>query len=329
MAAEKSYATLGFFVVVSLIVVLATGLFFIQRMRSREVIAMVTYSDENVSGLDVSSPVRLRGVPVGRVTDIRADPRGRTIEIDFEVFTDRLTTIGLDAAQVRERAELRLFRESQLRTQVVRNPVTGEAYLFIDALENPPPARELGFTPDRPYIPSMPTPLATLQDRLPEVLERAQETLQTLREIVARVPESMDRTDRFFTNVETILRESQLPALSADLRTFSTSSTAQIAQITSQIAQITSNMDRLVGADSSLIKLAEEARGAIREADVTASRQAARDAAERTSLAADDLRRSLPAIRDTLAQLRELAHRLEEQPESVVYGPRPPENRPR
>jgi hypothetical protein len=33
----------------------------------------------------------------------------------------------------------------------------------------------------------------------------------------------------------------------------------------------------------------------------------------------------LPAIRDTLAQLRELARRLDEQPESVVYGPRPPE----
>ena len=45
---------------------------------------------------------------------------------------------------------------------------------------------------------------------------------------------------------------------------------------------------------------------------------------ERTSLAADDLRRSLPAIRDSLDQLRELARQLQEQPESVVYGPRPP-----
>ena len=39
-------------------------------------IAMVTYTTENVSGLDVSSPVRYRGVPVGRVTDLRVDPRG-------------------------------------------------------------------------------------------------------------------------------------------------------------------------------------------------------------------------------------------------------------
>jgi methyl-accepting chemotaxis protein len=164
-----------------------------------------------------------------------------------------------------------------------------------------------------------------VQERLPEVLERAEETLQTLREIVARVPDSLDRSDRFFTNVERILRESQLPELSADLRAFSTSTTAQIAQVTSNIEQITSNMDRLVGTDGTLVKFAEEARSAIREADVAATAQATRDAEERTSLAADDLRRSLPAIRDTLAQLRELARRLDEQPESVVYGPRPPE----
>ena len=58
MAVEKSYARLGVFIVVTLVVVLATAALFIQRWRSREVIAMVTYTTENVSGLDVSSPVR-------------------------------------------------------------------------------------------------------------------------------------------------------------------------------------------------------------------------------------------------------------------------------
>jgi paraquat-inducible protein B len=41
------------------------------------------------------------------------------------------------------------------------------------------------------------------------------------------------------------------------------------------------------------------------------------------------MRRSLPAIRESLDQLRELARMLEEQPESVVYGPRPPQEKPR
>ena len=73
MAVEKNYARLGFFLVVVLTLILATALLFIQRLRSREVLELVTYTIEDVSGLDVSSPVRYRGVSVGRVTDIRVE----------------------------------------------------------------------------------------------------------------------------------------------------------------------------------------------------------------------------------------------------------------
>ena len=320
MAAEERYARLGFFVVVGLIVMLVTGLFFVQRLRSRDVITLVTYFTENVSGLDISSPVRYRGVSVGRVSDVRIHPDGVTIEVDFELFQDRLATIGQDVTRLKQAADLPMAR--RLRARVVGNPVTGEGYLLLDIPSNPPPLPELGFTPSRAYVPSMPSPLTAAADRLPAVLERAEETFQTLTDIVARVPASLDRSDRFFTSVERILSESQLPQLSADLRTFSSSTSAQMAQIAS-------NMDRIVGTDGSLMKFAEEARNAIRETNASASAQAARDAADRTSLAADDLRRSLPAIRDTLALLRELTRHLDEQPESVIYGPRPPQAKPR
>src|SRR5688572_16933074 len=100
MAVEKSYARLGLFLVVVLVVVLATALLFIQRLRSRAVIGAVTYTTENVSGLEVSSPVRYRGVSIGRVSDVRVDPRGVTVQIDFELFPERLSTIGVDAERI-------------------------------------------------------------------------------------------------------------------------------------------------------------------------------------------------------------------------------------
>ena len=87
MAVEKSYTGLGIFMVVTLVVILATAALFIQRFRSRTVIAIVTYTTENVSGLEISSPVRYRGVHVGQVTDLRVTPGG-LIEIDFELFLD-------------------------------------------------------------------------------------------------------------------------------------------------------------------------------------------------------------------------------------------------
>jgi paraquat-inducible protein B len=316
MAVERSYARLGFFIVVTLVVVLATAALFIQRWKSREVIGMVTYTTENVSGLDVSSPVRYRGVSVGRVTDLRVDPRGITVEIDFELFIDRLNTIGVSPSRIKQITDFGgVF--PRLRARIVANPVTGEAYLFLDVPKNPPPSIALGFTPNRPYVPSVPSVSATLQDRLPALLDRAEATLQTLEEISTRIPASLDRSDRFFTNVERIVQKSQLPELSGDSRKFFTTTSAQIEQIRA-------DLNGLIGTEGAVVKFSEEARAAIKAADLPAATQSARDAADNSRLASDDLRRSLPAIRDSLEQLRELARQLEEQPESVVYGPRPP-----
>ena len=331
MAVEKSHTGLGIFILVSLVVVLATAALFIQRLRSRAVFAIVTYTNENVSGLGVSSPVRYRGVHVGRVTDVRVNPGG-IVEIDFEVFLDRLNTIGANVSRIRQIADMKgVF--PRLRARTVGNPVTGEAYLLLDAPDNPPPPLELGFTPSRPYIPSMPSLVGTVQDRLPALVERAEATLQVLREIINRVPDSLDRTDRFFTNIERIVRQSDLPALSADSRKFFSKTTTQFDEMrsdsqkfftaaTTELERMRSDLDAVTGADGPLVKFSEEVRAAIKAADFPAVNQAAREAAENSKLASEDLRRSLPAIRDSLQQMRELARMIEEQPESVVYGPR-------
>jgi len=313
MAAEKSYTRLGLFLVIAMVVVLATGLLFIERMRSRQVMELVTYTQENVTGLDISSPVRYRGVAVGRVSNLQVEPGGRTIEIDFELFTDRLTSVGANVTNLKQLAASGVLE--RLRAEVVGNPVTGEAYLLLDMPDNPPPPMVLGFTPSRPYIPSMPTPIAALRDRLPDVLDRVVSTLRVLEEIIGRMPGSLDHADRFFANVERIVRESDLPALSADSRTF-------FSTTTTRIDSIAANLDGLVGKEGTLSKFAEEARAAIEAADLPASGRATREAMDQTNLAAEDLRRSLPVIRESLGQLRELTRQLQEQPESVVHGAR-------
>jgi len=315
MAVEKNYARLGFFLVVVLTLILATALLFIQRLRSREVLELVTYTIEDVSGLDVSSPVRYRGVSVGRVTDIRVDPRAEPVEIDFEVFLDRLNTVGFSAERIRKIIDLR-GTFPKLRAQVIGNLVTGEAYLLLDVPHNPPPPISLGFTPTRAYIPSVPRPLAAMQDRLPAVLERAEATLRTLREIVSKLPDSLERSNRFFTNIERIFQESQLAALSADSRQF-------FATTSRQIEQVTSELDKLVNTGGSLVQLLNDAQTSMNASKLPATTQTARDALNQTNLAAEELRRSLPVIRDSLAEFRELARMLAEQPESVVYGRRP------
>ena len=245
MAVEKSYARLGFFIVVALVVVLATAVLFIQRMRSRAVIAMVTYTTENVSGLDVSSPVRYRGVPVGRVTDLRVDPRGTTVEIDFEVFLDRLNTIGFNVSRIRKLADVGGELPAPSGPDH-RQPGDRRGVLIARCAAESPTTdgtwvhTELGPTCRRCLRCVRRCRIGCLR-----VLDRAEATLQTLREIVGRIPDSLDRSDRFFTNVERIVQESELPALSADSRKFFTTTSAQIEQIRSE-------MDGLIGTRGSV-----------------------------------------------------------------------------
>jgi hypothetical protein len=247
------------------------------------------------------------------------NPRGTIVEIDFDVFLDRLNTIGLDVKRLRTITDIGgVF--PNLRAQLMGNPMTGEAYLLLDQPRNPPPPMELAFKPNRPYVPSVTSPFTVVQDRLPVLLDSANATLQTLREIIARMPDSLERSDRFFANIDRMMSESQLPTLSADTRKFFTTTAAQIEQIRSE-------MDGVIGSEGALVKFSEEARAAIKAADLPAATQAAREAADNSRLATDDLRRSLPAIRDSLEELRELSRLLEEQPESLVYGPRPPEEK--
>jgi ABC-type transporter Mla subunit MlaD len=314
MAVEKSYARLGLFIVVVLAVVVATAVLFIQRMRSHAVLAMVTYTTENVSGLDVSSPVRYRGVPVGSVSNLRVDPRGLVVEIDFDVFLDRLTNIGMNVRQIRQITDTTgLF--PRLRAQIIDNPVSGQAYVLLDSPETPPPAMELAFKPSRIYVPYMPSSIATMEKRLPALLDRANATLQTLEQIVGKIPDSLGRTDQFLTNMDRTVRDSQLPELSAETRKFYATTGAQVEQIKSEL-------DGVIGTGGTLVKFSEEARSAIKDADIPATTQAAREAADNSELASDDLRRSLPAMRDSLEQMSELARQLQEQPESMVWGPR-------
>ena len=131
------------------------------------------------------------------------------------------------------------------------------------------------------------------------------------------MPDTLDRSNRFFSNMERVVERSDLPALSAESRAF-------FATTSAQIHQITSDLHTALGPDGTLERFAGDMRTSITAADLAGTTQRTREAMNQTNLAADDLRRSLPAIRDSLAQLRDLARLLADQPEAVIYGTHTP-----
>lgn len=301
MALDKDYTRLGLFLILAAIIVTGTVLFFVQRARARPSIELVTYTDQNVVGLRVDSPVRFKGVTIGRVQDIRVDADSRLIEIDFEVFLDQLRGLTRDDGNREPKPDIRV--------QTFGNPITGEAYMNIDAPAEPPPPMDLDFEPERPYLPSMPSPFAEVRDQLPELIDRGLALVDTAEQIVARLPATLDKSDAFFTTADRVFRESDIPKLSDDLR------------------ETVADLETLLGDEGTLNTFLESTRSAVEDSDLPATMEDlrtvvgdARKSLDRANLAVDDLRRGLPAVLAAIEQLRALARLIEEQSEAIFVN---------
>lgn len=145
-----------------------------------------TYFDTSVSGLSPGTPVELRGVKVGEVKsigfasevyDLPPDFAGplreqRLVRVVFAVsrrFAGELTAAELQVERNREVHE-------GLRLRLEPNLLTGKSLLqgiYVDPNQYPVP--ELAWKPEFPFVPSMPSQLATLTDSFTHILTQAQE----------------------------------------------------------------------------------------------------------------------------------------------------------
>jgi phospholipid/cholesterol/gamma-HCH transport system substrate-binding protein len=109
----------------------------------------------SVAGLQIGSDVQYRGVPVGRITDIRIDAQNIerirvVVEVneDTPVKTDTYATLGLQG-------------------------ITGVAYIQLKGGTQNAPELVAQDKAEYPIIPSRPSGLEQVLDRAPELLERA------------------------------------------------------------------------------------------------------------------------------------------------------------
>jgi paraquat-inducible protein B len=186
MGMRPSYFKIGLFVIagsvliLTALVVLGSGLF------QQEKAYFETYFDESVSGLSEGSPVEFRGVRIGVVEKIsfirdEYDVLGPSSGVSkYEHYVIVLCAVlreNLPGVSYEQRvASLENMVSRGLRVRLASNLLTGQAYLHADYLD---PNRfrklDIGWEPERLYIPSAPSELTTLKDSVDKVLYRLQE----------------------------------------------------------------------------------------------------------------------------------------------------------
>lgn len=138
----------------------------------------VVYFDESIHGLDLGSPVKLRGVRVGRVADltVRYDERKNhsVVVVTCEFSRNTLTDSKGALINVSERGELQTLIDHGLRAQLgVLGLATGLLFVELDFL-NPAEYPADSRTTEIKYavVPAVPSAISEFQASASEILSK-------------------------------------------------------------------------------------------------------------------------------------------------------------
>ncbi len=136
-----------------------------------------TYIDESVQGLDVGSPVKFRGVLVGKVeqitlTSVEYPTRRRYVLVRAGLTSNVFQFPLADAGSPGFQTEI----AKGLRVRLAAQGLTGTAYIeadYVDPARNPP--LEIDWQPNYPYVPSTQSRITQLGDSIERILQNIEE----------------------------------------------------------------------------------------------------------------------------------------------------------
>lgn len=169
MSAPTNRWKLGFFVLVGTAFLLSATMFFGARSLRKETVEYKSYLDESVTGLDLGSPVRFRGVAIGNVSEIDIAPDRRHVAVTYQLGVTVLGSLGLAAGRGQHTT---LPAPPDLRVQLGSSGLTGVKYILIDFFDirtNPAPV--LPFAVPVNYIPAAPSTMKSLEDSVVRAVE--------------------------------------------------------------------------------------------------------------------------------------------------------------
>jgi paraquat-inducible protein B len=213
----------------------------------------------SVRGLEVGSPVEMRGIRIGSVTDIEIvfDEKSPipTIPVTIVIEPERITGSGGKRGFEDMYEAAKKAVENGLRAQLKTGSLlTGQLFVDLDYYPNLPPATlEMGGK--YPEVPTVPTELAVITKSVTEILEKV--TSLPLDQVVEDMRKMIQSTERLINSPDIhqsvkLLRE-----------------TAEAAQATLKQAESTlASADSLIGPKSQVrydaVEMMQELRGAAR-----------------------------------------------------------------
>ena len=243
METKANHLAVGSFVLAAVAGLIAFVLWLGKAEIDRELDAYNIYFSGSVSGLSVASTVRYRGVPVGKVTDIRIDPdNSERILVTIEATEG--TPIKEDAVAALEMLGI---------TGLVDVQITGgsKSSPLLEAKQGEP----------LPVIASVPTKLEELFEDVPNLLARA--TVLLDRSMLLLSDENLAAFTRSLANVQGLTADiaassGDLKTLASDVSTIASTIRGTALEVETLIADIAVRLPSLLDNASATLVAGEE-----------------------------------------------------------------------
>jgi paraquat-inducible protein B len=335
MNKKISPAVIGAFVLGAVTLIVIAILVFGSGRLFRQTRDFVLYFDNSVNGLRIGAPVKVKGVPIGSVKDIRLQlERGGTvnkipviIEIDLEKLTSR--GAAADVAQSREVLNKAIV-DRGLRGQLeMESLVTGLLYVALDFFPGSPINLVQQENADNKYpeIPTLPTTLEQAKDALTQIINKLDGI--DFKALVASLESTVDGIKRTVNS----------PDLEESLRSLRTTM-PKVDEAVVNIRNLAGTMDgnvKTLSAD--LMQTSGDARLALKQAgdalkQTEETMKRAEAAVNNIETLSDldspvnyELVKSLREVSAAARSLRSLTGYLERNPRALIFGkPEPKEN---
>jgi phospholipid/cholesterol/gamma-HCH transport system substrate-binding protein/paraquat-inducible protein B len=341
-----SYFKIGIFVisavVIAIIGVVVLGVGTIFQKKS----IVETYIDESVQGLDVGSPVKFRGVPVGRVEQISLTSAEYSTKREYVVVRMSISS-NMFQFQVNDpkSEQLKEALDRGFRIRIAPQGLTGVAYLeadYLDPERNPP--LEIDWQPYYPYIPST-------RSRITQLSEAVERILRNFSDIdIAQLSQTIDKSlvamtklaenanlDKIGGQANALLNElretnRQINALvsNPELKTAIADASASagrarqiieraekpVNQMLTDLPQATESLSRLVKRLDSVATDLPETSGQLRQTIQRMNRLIANQQR--------DIEKTMDNLRAVSENMKEITDNSKKYPSQVLFGAPPP-----
>lgn len=332
MKATALYLRVGTLVMVGLALAVGFVLFLAGNRDSGNMTMFETYSRESVQGLDVGAPVRYRGVPIGRVTEIKlaaAEYRPAAGLAYTDSFQLVLVRFGLNVAQIGEALTLEEAIRAGLRARITAQGITGVNYVELDFVSPDRfPAVSVPWTPRYPVLPSIPSTVAQVRNAAEVLVSRLadvplEQMAANLAALLATLNQQTSDGDlavtlreaaRSMTVLRTALEGGGLEGALADLRAAATS------------ARTLAEGPELRDAVGALAATATDLRRTTQRlpATVDTLERTLRTARGATGDVQSELGPIMAELRAAAANLRAATDQLRASPSQMLFGAPPP-----